>query len=350
MNRRQDVLRAASRRRAGNRRRLVLLALLLAAGLHGAGLYLGGKVMPYLVPELPDAGPISLVVLQPPDEEDEVAVDEEDPLDDLRGQIVETAKPKDPQRPEDADYLAEHDTVVEKEMRSELFQINPEVVAPEFSEESKLEYESVADVNIDEPSTGAQVGGERFDPSRDGSMATLPSEWTFTNLDGLQKPTAASHRFSTLSGAPQNDLLDVEVGPATQLNTKEILFASYLLRIRRLVNFYWEQNLSNLPRTTRIARPRYTTGVMVVLDGDGAIQRIDVSEGSGVPELDDAVVRAYRLAGPFPNPPEQLIAKDGRVYLPLMTWTVTFGRGTNQFTGVDPNAGVQFPGLLKSPR
>lgn len=323
---------------------LTLLAhLLLAWGVD--------RALPWLTPPPPeDPAPVSLVVLEPTERDEDEEEPEEEQDDDPEGQIVETAKPKEPERPEEAEYLAEHDTTVDEETRSELFKINPEVVAPEYSDDEKMEHEDRVDVNVDRPSTGARTGNDRFDPDRDGSMAALPSPWTLTNKKGLEDPVPASHRAATLAGAPQNDLLDEEVGPQTQLNTKEVLYASYLLRIRRLVNFYWEQNLRNLPRSTRIAKPRYTTGVMVVLNGDGALEDVGISESAGVAELDDAVVRAYRLAGPFPNPPEKLVDPDGYVRLPLMTWTVTFRAARNQYQGVDPNAGKRFPGLLKSPR
>ena len=71
---------------------------------------------------------------------------------------------------------------------------------------------------------------------------------------------------------------------------------------------------------------------------------------SGSDPLDDAVVRAFRLAGPFPNPPEGLVQKDGRVYLPEMDFTVQIGTAKAQYQGIDPRAGVQYPGILKSPR
>jgi hypothetical protein len=309
--------------------------------------YSVGRVLPRFAQTLDDSTPLAMVVLQPPPDQDEE--DDEDELD-LEGQLVETAKPKQPERPEDAEYLAEHDTTVEVETRSELFKINPEVVAPQYSDDERMEYEALVDLNVDQPSTGAQPGNERFDPDRDGSFAALRSPWTLTNRQGLQDPVPASHQHSLLAGAPQNDLLLEERGEVTQLNTKDVLFASYLLRIRRLVNFYWEQNLDNLPRSVRIAKPRYTTGVLTVLDGNGSLEEIVVAEAAGVRELDDCVVRAYKLAGPFPNPPEQLIAQDGRVYLPSMSWTVTFTAALNQYRGIDPNAGNQFPGLLKSPR
>ena len=42
---------------------------------------------------------------------------EEPPDTDLAGQLVDTPEPDEKERPEDADYLAEHDRVVEEEMR-----------------------------------------------------------------------------------------------------------------------------------------------------------------------------------------------------------------------------------------
>ena len=155
-----------------------------------------------------------------------------------------------------------------------------------------------------------------------------------------------------MSGAPQNDLLNEKRADSLALNTREFLYASYLNRIRRLVNFYWQQNLGNLSRATSatLAKPQYTTGVAVILDTNGSVESIAIEAESGSRAMDGAVVSAYRLAGPFPNPPEGLIEKDGRVYLPDMNWTVRVGTAQMRYQGIDPRAGVQFPGLLKSPR
>jgi len=153
-----------------------------------------------------------------------------------------------------------------------------------------------------------------------------------------------------MEGSLSNDLLQEESGEFLALNTKEYLYAGYLNRIRRLVNFYWQQNLDNMPSGVRLARPRYTTEVHSILNADGALEFIEVVAASGSDPLDDAVVRAFRLAGPFPNPPEGLVQKDGRVYLPEMDFTVQIGTAKAQYQGIDPRAGVQYPGILKSPR
>jgi len=295
--------------------------------------------------KVPDARPISLVLLDPSDP-DKL----EDELPDYKGQIVDLPPPEEEKKPLDADYLAEHDRVVEEETRTERYKINPEVLAPEYSRETKLELEDLIDLGATDPSTGARVGNDRFEPDRDGSLAALHSPFSVTNRDGLQKPVPASHSTQTVAGAPSNDLLDEERGTSVNLNTNEFLFADYINRIKNLVSFYWSQNLDNLPPTTMITKSQYLTGVDVILSSQGALAQVTVTEESGAPAIDLCVVDAFEMAGPFPNPPEQLVGPDGQVHLPDMGFTVQVGQARNSYQGVDPRAGVQFPGILKTRR
>lgn len=323
----------------------LLLALLLHASLGSLGAFFA----PWLFPaESPRAPPPRLVIVQPPPEPEE---DLEDPVEpELDGQIVDVAKPVEEIKPEESEYLSEYNITVPDETRTDAYKVNPEVVAPTYADESTLSQEDILDLNVDKPSTGARVGNDRFDPDRDGNLAALPSPWARTNKDGVQDPVPASHTQSSLSGAPQNDRLDERLGDSVALNTREYVYAGYLQRIRRLVNFYWTQCVDNLPNSVRFAKTHYTTAVATVLDSQGALDTIDVTLESGSSELDECVVHAFKVAGPFPNPPEGLIEKDGRVYLPDMSFEVNLGLAQMQYQGVDPRAGVMFPGILKSPR
>ncbi len=306
---------------------------------------LGVLLWPYLRRgmDLADNRPVSLVLLEP-----EPPVQPEPELPDFRGQIVDLPPPLEEETPLDADYLAEHARVVERETRTERYRVNPEILAPDYSKESKLQLEDLVDLDVTEPSTGARVGNDRFDPDRDGTLAALHSPFSVTNRDGLQRPVPASHSTSALAGAPNNDLLDEERGTSVNLNTNEFLFANYLNRIRRLVNFYWQQNLDNLPSSTMITKSQYETEVDVVLSAHGALARVTITEESGSPAIDHCVVDAFEMAGPFPNPPEQLVSEDGQVYLPDFGFVVQVGQARNAYQGVDPRAGVQFPGILKT--
>lgn len=276
---------------------------------------------------------------------------DEDPIVEpkLTGQIVDIAEPENPTRPDEADYLAEHDRVAEEETKTEQYRVNPEILDDEFSDEDELKFEDLADLNAVEPSTGATVGNDRFDPDEHGALAALPSRFKVTNKDGLQRPVPSSHSTSALAGAPNNDLLDLESARRLALNTQKIQYAGYLNRIRRLVNFYWSQNVKNMPNSMRatLRRPAYKTSLFVVLTDDGVLESLEIIRGSGSRHMDMAAERAFHLAGPFPHPPPDLVAPDGRVYLPDFEFNVTVGSGGGAARALDARAGVQFPGLLK---
>lgn len=320
---------------------LSLLAHLVIVGV-------GVPLFEALQPPAPEAlPPLSIVMLESEELEEE---EEEEPEVDWDGQLVDTPKPDDPIKPKEADYLAEHDNSVEEETMSERFRINPEVLSNVYSEEDKVEYEDLVDVNAEEASTGAQIGNERFAPDRHGALATLPSPFQVTNKDGFEKPTVASHSKTTLAGAPNNDLLKEKRGTATNLNTKEFLYASYLLHIRRLVNFYWSQNLANLPGGLPFSRPTYLTVVSATLTAEGHLESIEVDRSADLEPLDQAVIQAFWSAGPFPPPPEGLVDMDGRAYITDFGFSVNIGQGESRYMGVDPRQNVQFPGIMKSPR
>ncbi|MFT4977734.1 MAG: hypothetical protein ACI8S6_003641 [Myxococcota bacterium] len=299
----------------------------------------------YIDPKPGRSLPVTLLI-QPPEPEDLTEPEEEEP--EYRGQIVDTPPDPEEEEPEESDYLAETNRIVEQETRTQEYRINPEVLSERFSPDDQLQFEDVEDLNITEPSTGAQVGNDRFDPSENGRLANLPSPFTRTNKDGLQSPTVASSTEASRAGAPNNDLLNEDISDAVRLNTREFLYAGYINRIRRLVSFYWKQNVDNIPRSEPLIKPQYTTVVNVILDSSGSLESIELSTESGSAVVDNCIVDAFRIAGPFPNPPESLIAKDGRVYLPEFGFTLEVGAGRAPFIGVDPRSGVRFPGILKA--
>jgi TonB family protein len=55
------------------------------------------------------------------------------------------------------------------------------------------------------------------------------------------------------------------------------------------------------------------TEVRVSLSKSGSLEKIVVTTPSGVSELDDEAVRAFKSAAPFPNPPDGLIQKDNMI-------------------------------------
>lgn len=340
---------------------VLLVAALIQWGLPFGGVHpyeapvsvrlLSGDVIPGdVVPpsfDSPDAVVVQREEAEPEPEEEKPPEDPEYP----DGQIVDTPPPLEEKIPVKADYLAEYNNAVPEETQARRFKVNPDILAPTYSEESRMELKDVQDVGATQASTGATAGGiDASEPGKGAPRSRIPSEFSVTNKEGLAAPMMASSSRQDVRGAPQNDRLDEKYGAAVALNTREFYGAEYINRIRRQVNFWWSQNLDNLSPSVRLGKPRYRTVVSVVLDANGNLESIEVTDESGSPPVDSCVVEAFKIAGPYPNPPEQLVAIDNRVYLPDFDFQVNIGQAQMQFQGVDPRANVQFPGILNAPR
>ncbi|MEK6556576.1 MAG: energy transducer TonB, partial [Bdellovibrionota bacterium] len=55
------------------------------------------------------------------------------------------------------------------------------------------------------------------------------------------------------------------------------------------------------------------TQVVIVLDKAGSLLKVQVVNESGVSDLDEAAVDAFRAAEPFPNPPKGMVEADGTI-------------------------------------
>jgi TonB family protein len=113
----------------------------------------------------------------------------------------------------------------------------------------------------------------------------------------------------------------VRDGQETALSTREFVFYGYFERIRQRLDRAWEPILrDHLVRHYRQGRRLasemdHRTQVLVVLDTQGKIVRVEVLGESGTEILDSAAVQAFNRAGPFPNPPRGLIERDGSVQI-----------------------------------
>lgn len=118
-----------------------------------------------------------------------------------------------------------------------------------------------------------------------------------------------------------NDYLkEVDNGLETMLNTREFKYYSYYNRIRRQLTQHWESRVrEKLTKMFREGRAPASSGqdrmtkLMIHLDNNGTLVKIQVLLDSGVRDLDDAAIDAFRAAAPFPNPPKGIIENDGTV-------------------------------------
>jgi protein TonB len=112
---------------------------------------------------------------------------------------------------------------------------------------------------------------------------------------------------------------NVDQGIETLLNTREFKYYTYYNRIRKQLSHYWEPkvrekmtNLFQQGRSIASARDRITK-LLIVLNPAGTLVNVQVLSDSGVRDLDDAAIEAFRAAAPFPNPPKGIIETDGTV-------------------------------------
>ncbi|HRK03447.1 MAG TPA: energy transducer TonB, partial [Oligoflexia bacterium] len=134
------------------------------------------------------------------------------------------------------------------------------------------------------------------------------------------KPNLAPLGHLAPGSASSDYVRNAEQGAQTLLNTREYVYYSYYQRVRQQLEQFWEPNLrSRLKKffakgRTLASDKEHSTRLMVHLDKEGTITKIEVRDTSGLLELDQAAIDAFNKAGPFPNPPRGMLeANNGAV-------------------------------------
>lgn len=126
---------------------------------------------------------------------------------------------------------------------------------------------------------------------------------------GLENGDPLSEGFSA-----SNDYVEeVQLGDFTHLNTVEYKFYGFYHRIRQKLEQFWGNSIQEkseaLFRSGRRmpASQDLVTNLQVTLNEKGEIIGVKILGASGVKELDDAAIESFNQAGPFPNPPKELL-------------------------------------------
>jgi TonB family protein len=121
--------------------------------------------------------------------------------------------------------------------------------------------------------------------------------------------------------AQSNDFVEeIPLGDLTKLNTVEYKFYGFYFRIKQKLEQYW--GLSIKEKADKIFRQgrsiasdtNHVTSLIIAMDPKGKIIDVKVKSPSGVNELDEAAVESFNRAGPFPNPPKEMV-KNGKVII-----------------------------------
>jgi len=149
------------------------------------------------------------------------------------------------------------------------------------------------------------------------SPSRLPAHPSLLLPATNQKFAMANIQTQSLRTTSDDALLHVEdEGAQTMLNAREFRYWQFFDRVKSKVRENWSPGREYRRRdpTGRLygVADRYTL-LRVTLNPSGDIERIGVVKKAGADFLDEEAWRAFRAAGPFPNPPKGLVGEDGRI-------------------------------------
>ena len=128
----------------------------------------------------------------------------------------------------------------------------------------------------------------------------------FDVYDKMQNPKNTSYKAALENtirketSTSTDKLVDAEQSLMTQLNTREYKYYGYYTRIRQQLNQWWQpkvqEKVSKLMSKGRTiaSDANKNTSVIIVLNNLGSLVGVQVVGASGVRELDDAAVEAFR--------------------------------------------------------
>jgi TonB family protein len=115
-------------------------------------------------------------------------------------------------------------------------------------------------------------------------------------------------------------LPNVKEKEKTALNTREFVFFSFYERMKKRLGMFWTPALERKFQKMYYANVEVddrdlVTKLIIVLDNEGNIKRIEKLESSGFVDLDNAAVEAFTRAAPFSNPPKGILDDDETVVI-----------------------------------
>jgi len=134
-----------------------------------------------------------------------------------------------------------------------------------------------------------------------------------------QTPPRGSRATAAEASTTNDNLEDAKDDLITRLNTREYKYAGYYHRIKEQLNQWWvpkvQEKFTKLMQQGRTiaSTENKVTSLIIVLNDKGNLVNVQLLAASGVRDLDDAAVEAFRSAAPFPNPPKGMIESDGNV-------------------------------------
>ena len=257
----------------------------------------------FLLPEVPPKNEIiTFEMIETPKQVDLNKVNVE-----KSAQVVEQDQRVNEEKPQDKFYMSQFDQTVKKQTVAQnhgAFQNSQASRGQQNNPRTAPQKQDVA-----EKKQQPVAKGETF--KRDPLKNFIPS---YNYGNNGQNSQANAQNSQT-----RDHLKDVDKGMETMLSTREFIYYSYYNRIRNQLSQYWEplikekvENIFRQGRTIASEQDRITK-LVVVLDKRGILVKVQVLNASGVTDLDDAAIEAFKKAAPFPNPPKGIEEADGTI-------------------------------------
>lgn len=258
-------------------------------------------------PEVKKAQTISVVILEP---QTQISKKNQAALRNKR--IVDQDKVNDVLDP-NADLLSSHNQKVTKETVAKNHGAFQNQKHKQQKQESNPKPESMASTNAKEKTPNVK-------------QVPLPQDIFGTYKSSLAKALERQKEEENKKAQEGGDvsrsrdyLPDKAEGLETLLSTREFVYYTYYTRIRNQLSEYWEPKIKQKVITMfkqgrRIASADdHITKLQIVLDAKGILMKVQVLDASGIRDLDEVAIEAFRAAAPFPNPPKGIIESDGTV-------------------------------------
>ncbi len=221
-------------------------------------------------------------------------------------QIVQSEDSASDEKPTKEAFLSDKDRKFERETMAKAVASfnkaakgNAAVTNPQQSKSANTKKKAIQDLKL------ADFGMEAGDPLPIEKSRAPASE----SIKGLENGDINSQGLS----ATNDYVEEMALGDFTHLNTVEYKHYGFFHRIRQKLEQFWGKTLhekaNNIFRSGRRlpASDNLITSLQVTLNTKGEIVGVKILGTSGVRELDDAAIESFNQAGPFPNPPKDLL-------------------------------------------
>ncbi len=221
-------------------------------------------------------------------------------------QIVQSEDSLTNEKPKKESFLSDKNRSFERETMAKAIDSfqkaakgNANITNPQLSKTSKSQKKAIKDLKL------SDFGMLSGDPMPEEVSRAPASE----SIKGLENGDIHGQGLS----ATNDYVEEVALGDFTHLNTTEYKHYGFFHRIRQKLEQFWGKTLhekaNNIFRSGRRlpASDNLITSLQVTLNTKGEIVGVKILGSSGVRELDDAAIESFNEAGPFPNPPKDML-------------------------------------------